>query len=638
MENYTADSRQNVDLKSISGGKDISDQIIDHSRSMISIINRDYIYEKVNNTFCREHQVVDNSIVGRSLADVWGSETFEKQIKNNIDLCLKGETVRYEASFSTALQGKRYYEVIFRPLSIGCDEITHLMAETFDIHDLRIARQETMEREEELKKFETNLPIGFVRCDPDGKIVHVNKFFLHIMDCHDEASVLNLNFKSFYPFEILYEIQIEQLLEHHSRNFGRLYLKNPKGSEIPCRISGFLALDLSGTPSYIDFAIEDSSRELFLENRLLQAHKLETIGSLAGGIAHDFNNILATISGYSELLHDDLPKDSALSDKVTRIQGAVHKARSIIDQMLTFSRQVEQEKVPISVSEVLKETVGFVRSSAPPDIIIKVRTSGRKATVLADPTQLFRVFLNVMTNAIQAMEGNGGTLSVNMSTVEGKSVKHELNRDIVADNYVLISFKDTGKGMEPSLMERIFEPFFTTREVGKGTGLGLSVIHGIITELEGEILVSSRKEEGSVFYIYLPVSKIYSSGSTVKENRRKILFITGDKHESKVLSIALENSGFDLIYISDRRNLIRVMNLNSERPDLIIYMSESKQVDPEDLTGILCQSDIAVPCILITGSDHNEMEDNLINSGIIKQHLIKPVSLKEIRNAIQLSL
>ena len=123
------------------------------------------------------------------------------------------------------------------------------------------------------------------------------------------------------------------------------------------------------------------------------------------------------------------------------------------------------------------------------------------------------------------MEENGGTLSVSLAVVEGKHVQHEFNKDIVADEYVLITFADTGKGMEPSILERIFEPFFTTREVGKGTGLGLSVIHGIISEMEGEILVSSRKDKGSVFYVYLPVGKEYTDVTGKDEIRKKIFLL-----------------------------------------------------------------------------------------------------------------
>jgi two-component system cell cycle sensor histidine kinase/response regulator CckA len=621
-------------IKPVLYGSDISDQIINHSRSMISIINRNYVYEKVNSTFCREHQIVSESIEGKSLADVWGIDTFRDHIKSKVDLCLSGETVSYEASFHTPRLGTRFYEVVFRPLTDDKDGITHLMAETFDINDLRVSRQQTEEMKEQLRQFETNLPIGFLRCKPEGKILHANKAFRNIVDCPDEIQIQNMNLKSFYPVEVLYDIQVEQLLELRTKTFGRVFLKNWEGKEIPCRISGFLAMNELNKPAFIDFAIEDASRELMLENRLLQAQKLETIGALAGGIAHDFNNILTTISGYSEMLQEDLPNDSLESDKVSRIQGAVKKAQSIINQILTFSRHVEQEKIPVNVAEILTETIGFVRSSVPRNIFIESRIKEMDTDVLADPTQLFRVFLNLMTNAIQSMEETGGTLSVGMEIVDGKSVKTELNKDIVADEYAIIAFKDTGKGMEPSILERIFEPFFTTRDVGKGTGLGLSVIHGIITELEGEILVSSRREKGTTFYVYLPVTKEYEEASRQDKKRKKILFITGNEHESRILSMALEKSGHDLRYITDQRNLLNLLNLIDDRPDLIIYMSESKQVQPEDMISAFSQLKIEIPCVLISDSNLALIEENLLNSGIIKQQLIKPVSLKEIRSAI----
>jgi signal transduction histidine kinase/CheY-like chemotaxis protein len=622
-------------LRYLAKEKDISDQIINHSRSMITIINRDYIYEKVNSTFCNAHQVVLNTILGKSLGDVWGQETFQNAIKRNVDLCFSGKTVQYEATFITPLSGKRHFEVVFRPISIEPGKITHLLAETFDIDDLKTTRQAVLEKEEELRKFESNLPIGFLRCEPSGKILHANEAFLSIADCRDALRITEMNLKSFYLEEELFEAQLDQLIESHTKNFGRVYLKNCSGVEIPCRISGFLAFDSAGFPAYIDFAVEDCSRELMLENRLLQAQKLETIGSLAGGIAHDFNNILATISGYSEMLHEDLPKNSELSDKVVKIMGAVKKAQSITNQILTFSRHVEQEKVPINVSEVLRETIGFVKSSIPGNIVLKSRISKIDANVLADPTQLFRIFLNLMTNAIQAMEENGGILSVNINVVERQFVKHELNKDIVADEYVLITFQDTGEGMEQSLIGRIFEPFFTTREVGKGTGLGLSVIHGIITEMEGEIFVSSKIKEGSEFNVYLPVSKNYSFISNKKGIRKKILFITGNKYESRILSLALESAGYELIFISDGNSFVKVMNNIHEHPDMVIYMSDSKQIIPEDLVTIFNSQKILTPCILITDSLQNISDEKLLNSGIINQQLTKPVSLKEIRNAIQ---
>jgi PAS domain S-box-containing protein len=622
-------------LNYLSKEKNISDQIINNSRSMISIINREYIYEKVNSTFCTAHEIVLDAILGKSLGDFWGHDTFQNVIKKNVDLCFSGKTVQYEATFMTPQAGKRHFEVVFRPISVEPGKITHLLAETFDIDDLKNSKQAVIEKEEEFRKFESNLPIGFLRCDPKGNILHANKAFLNIADCHDNLIITKMNLRDFYLEEDLFNIHMDQLAECHTKNFGRVSIKNYSGKEVPCRISGFLAINASGTPTYIDIAVEDCTRELMLENRLLQAQKLETIGSLAGGIAHDFNNILATISGYSEMLHEDLPKNSDLSDKVGKIQGAVKKAQSITNQILTFSRHVEQEKVLINVSEVLKETIGFVKSSIPANIVLKSRIPRISANVLADPTQLFRVFLNLMTNAIQAMEEEGGILSVNIAVVEREFVQHELNKDIVADEYVLLTFKDTGEGMEPSLIGRIFEPFFTTREVGKGTGLGLSVIHGIITEMEGEILVSSKKHAGSVFLVYLPVSKSYSDFMEKKASRKRILFITGNKYESRILSLALESAGYELIFISDSRNFIKVMTGIRERPDLVIYMSDSKQIKPEDLVGIFRSQKIVTPCVLITDPDQEISDEKLLNSEIIYQQLTKPVSLKEIRNAIQ---
>ena len=622
----------------LSADRDISDQIIDNSRSMISIINRNYVYEKVNSTFCREHQKSDDSVVGKSLEEVWGSETFQKHIKNKIDLCLAGETINYEAAFITPRQGKRFYEVVFRPVREGNGGITHLMAETFDINELRLSRQEAQEKEEQLRKFETNLPIGFIRCKPEGEIIHSNDAFQRIMACPDDISVIGMNLKNFYQVEALFDIQVEQLLEFKTKTFGRVFLKNLPGNEIACRISGFLGVDQALAPAFIDFAIEDSSREIMLENRLLQAQNLETIGALAGGIAHDFNNILTTISGYSEMIKEDLPEDSLITDSVSRIQGAVNKAQSIVNQILTFSRHIEQEKIQVNVTEILNETIGFVKSSIPSQSTIVKKIPKRIVNVFADPTQLFRVFLNLMTNAIQAMEDRGGTLTVRMAVVEGKQVKHELNRDIVADEYILITIKDTGIGMEQSILKRIFEPFFTTRDVGKGIGLGLSVIHGIVMEMEGEILVSSQKEKGTAFYVYLPVDKDYPKVSGQEARRKKILFIRGNKHESRILSIALEKSGYDLVYISDRQNLVKLLNLKDEHPDLIIYMSESEQVRPEDMIAVFRQLQIEIPCILITDGNKDLIEEKLLNSGIIKQQLIKPVSLKEVRSAIEESI
>lgn len=632
------DIDEKANIRYLSKEKRFNDHIANSSRSMLSIINKEYVYEKVNTRFCDAHNIQVSDILGKSLSELWGQDTFRSKIQQKIDLCFAGNTVRYEANFNTPLFGNRYYEVVFRPISRESGEITHLLAETFDITDLRLSQKIVNEMEEEFKKLETNLPIGFLRCDPEGIIIHANRAFLKIMECENEASLAGKQIKEFYTEDGLFDIHMRQLMNDKIKTFGRVPLYTFPGNEIECRISGFIVTDDSGKPSFIDFAFEDSSRELMLENRLLQAQKLETIGALAGGLAHDFNNILATIFGYSEMLLDEVPKATPSSDKIGKIISAVTKARSLTNQILTFSRQVEQEKITVSVYEVLSETIGFVNSGKPENIEINADIENPETFVYADPTQLFRVFLNLMTNAIQAMAEKGGTLTVNLAVVEGNLVRHELNKDIVADEYSLITFKDTGPGMEPSLVQRIFEPYFTTREAGRGTGLGLSVVHGIISEIEGEILVSSRKNMGSSFSVYLPVSREFDQKPIKQQEGKKLLFITGNRYESRILSIALERSGYKLLFASDRNRFFNIMSDESNTPDLIIYMDDSEEIKAEDMISIYSARKIGIPLILISDSDQFLFKEKLVNSGIAKQLLNKPVSLKEIHNAIQMSL
>jgi signal transduction histidine kinase/CheY-like chemotaxis protein len=626
-----------VAFRSRSIDKLFNDQIANNSRSMISIINRNYVYEKVNKTFCSAQNVSVEQFIGRSLAEVWGNDTFVRNIKNNVDLCFEGNTVKYEANFITPLLGNRYYEVIFRPVTGGTGDITHLLAETFDITDLKMSQKIASELEEEFKKIDTNLPIGFLRCEPDGTIIHANKGFIKIIGCDEEGPMAGINIKDFYSEKGLFDIHLRQLQAEKTKTFGRVPMYTCGGSEIACRISGFIVSGESGNPAFIDFAFEDSSRELMLENRLLQAQKLETIGALAGGLAHDFNNILATIYGYSELLLEELPRNSPSSEKVVKIITAVTRARSLTNQILTFSRQVEQQKIAVRVYDVLRETIGFVESGKPQNIEINISIADNDAFVFADPTQLFRVFLNLMTNAIQAMEGKGGTITIGLNLVQGINLRNELNRDIVADEYALITFADTGIGMEPQVIQRIFEPYYTTKEVGKGTGLGLSVVHGIVGEMEGEILVSSKPKKGSVFSLYIPVTRDYH-GITELAAGKKILFITGNRYESSILTLALEKSGYKISFASDLKNLSGVFDNKDDEPDMIIYMDDSENIKADDLILVYSEKDIRIPLILITDNVQYLSKEKLLNSGVAKQVLIKPVSLKEIHNAIQMSI
>lgn len=615
--------------------------LVNNSRSMLSVIDRKYCYERVNNTFCKLHVRNKEEINGTSLKDLWGEDTFKSKIKENIDLCLEGNIVRYEANFDVPLTGNRYYEVVFRPVCNEKGDITHLLAETTDITGLKISQKAVSEMEEEFRRIVTSLPIGLLRCKPDGTIVNYNNALAEMLECSGENNLEGLVLRDFYLEKPLYEIHFLVPDDEKIRTFQRVSLISCKGNIIQCRIrKSILQCKNTGKPEFIDFSFEDLTREIILENKLLLARKLETVGALAGGIAHDFNNIISSIFGYSELLLDELKDNPRASEMTAKIIRAVSKARDLTNQILTFSRQVEQEKIPVHLNEVLEEAVSFIESIKPGNINVKRCYGENDPVVHADPTQLFRVFMNLMMNAVQAMEISGGTLTVTLDMVDGNVVKSESGKTFVADKYVLVKLEDTGTGMDDPVMSRIFEPYFSTKELSKGRGLGLSVVYGIISELEGEIAVRSEKDIGSSFSVYIPIMEnFFSDACQDHVRKRRIMFISETRcHESRIISSALGKSGYLIDFESDIKGLSKLADENTAKPDLVVFTHDSTGIDPDFFCKFFQDKKINIPVILITDSNRDLSNEKLLSSGIAKNVLFKPTSLKEIMSAIQISL
>jgi len=242
---------------------------------------------------------------------------------------------------------------------------------------------------------------------------------------------------------------------------------------------------------------------LTMERQLRQAHRLEAIGTLAGGIAHDFNNILGAILGYSELAIKQAPRGSRLRRDLDSISAAGERGRALVDRILVFSRSGSGESIPVHVEEIVSETLNLIAAKVEEGIAIDRDFRAGRAAILGDPTQIHQVVMNLVTNALQAMP-HGGSLRVGLSVVTVETARAATVGVLQAGEFVLLAVSDTGVGMTKDVVERIFDPFFTTKEVGVGTGLGLSLVHGIVTDLDGAIEVSTLPGQGSTFTVYMP--------------------------------------------------------------------------------------------------------------------------------------
>ena len=239
-----------------------------------------------------------------------------------------------------------------------------------------------------------------------------------------------------------------------------------------------------------------------LETQLLQAQKMESIGTLASGIAHDFKNILFIISGYTQLTLENFPEDNEHRDKLIEVLNAVERARDLIRQILTFSRQGSQEQRPVQIQVIAKEVIKMLKSSLPATIKIRENIKKDCGTVMADPTHIHQVLMNLCTNAFHAMQETGGVLEISIDEIQASSGEQAVYpAKMPPGYYVMLSVSDTGCGMDKEVVTRIFDPYFTTKKKRGGTGLGLSIIHGIIKSHGGFISVLSEPGKGAIFHI-----------------------------------------------------------------------------------------------------------------------------------------
>lgn len=251
----------------------------------------------------------------------------------------------------------------------------------------------------------------------------------------------------------------------------------------------------------------DITRESELEAQLIQSQRLETVGTLARGIAHDFNNILGTMQGYNDMAIEEAPENSKLFTYLKSIKMASSRAQDLVNQILTFSRDVKPERKPTSIQNLLNDSLEFLKPSVSPGVKIVKKIEEECKLVSADPYQIQQVILNLLANANQALHNSGGELTIELQMVKFAKDGTKVHSELTEKNYVKLTTRDTGVGMDKKTVERIFEPFFTTKSVGEGSGLGLSVVYGIIKNHNGVITVESEIGKGTSFDVYLPVTE-----------------------------------------------------------------------------------------------------------------------------------
>jgi PAS domain S-box-containing protein len=526
---------------------------------------------------------------------------------------------------------------------------TQLFGVFRDITERKQFDERLRETERKYRELAESLPQVIFEVDSKGNLVYLNQtgYALFGYTPEDLAKGFNV-IEAFIP-EDRERIASDIMLNVKGRKLGRQEYTALKkdGSKFPVGVhanrvmrnhtaTGVRGILIDFTP--VKLAEEEKKK---LEIQLQQAQKMEAIGALAGGIAHDFNNILSAIIGYTELAMLNEGAEHCTTELNEALKAA-NRAKDLVKQILAFSRQTDEERMPVRASLVAKEAVKFIRATIPATIEIKTRIDDKSGAVLANSVELHQIIMNLCTNAQHAIGEQAGLLEVAVQNTEiDLSQKNDLI-DLEIGSYVRISVKDTGNGMTRDVMKKIFDPYFTTKKKGVGTGLGLAVVHGIVKKYGGTIKVESELGKGTTFHIYLPKANIAAPIKAEKPKplmggSERILFVDDEKMLVEIGQQALQRLGYDVV---SRTSPIEALELFKAKPDffdLVITDKTMPGMTGDGLAKELMSIRPSLPVVICTGYSQTVDQERAKQMGI-KAFVMKPILINELAAAVRKAL
>jgi PAS domain S-box-containing protein len=515
-----------------------------------------------------------------------------------------------------------------------------------DITERKQVEEKLRETENKYRDLADSLPQVIFEVDLNGTLTYINHNAYVLFGYTQEEIAKGFNVLEAFIPEDKERVALDIMLNIQGQKLGRQeYTAVRKdGTRFPVSVHANrvlrgqtatgvrgILIDLTATK----LAEEEKKR---LEIQLQQAQKMEAIGALAGGIAHDFNNILSAIIGYTELAMLNEGAEHCTAELKEALIAA-NRAKDLVKQILAFSRQTDEDRMPVRVALVAKEAVKFLRATIPATIEIKTRLDEKSGAVLANSVELHQIIMNLCTNAQHAIGEQAGILEVEVKNAEIDLAQKNAVIDLEIGSYVKLSVRDTGYGMGADTIKRIFDPYFTTKEKGVGTGLGLAVVHGIVKKCGGAIRVESELGKGTTFHIYLPKADMPASikaeqPKTIEGGSERILFVDDEKMLVDIGQQALQRLGYDVV---SRTSPIEALELFKAKPDFFDLVITDKTMP--GITGDVLAKELMsirpnLPVIICTGYSQTIDHERAKQIGI-KAFVMKPILINEIATAVR---
>jgi PAS domain S-box-containing protein len=635
--------------------------IMDNAPMPIFLKDRNGRYLLINQRYTEWFGDRPEDIYGRTSAEVDTPAVAPNIARTDADLLTHGKAASYERPVAIGKAGINHIQTIKFPIRDERGHITGLAGFIVDISERKRAEEVLRWSEERFRALVENSSDIIVVVQLDGTISYrapssveglgysahdiIGRQMLELVHPDDAAAVAK-TFRAIGATPGSYAT-------------GRSRLRRHDGAWRHIAWSARNATHIPGVEGIV-INCHDVTAGQLLEEQLQQAQKMEAIGQLAGGIAHDFNNIIGAVLGFAAFLVQDLEEGTAVHGFARRIVSASERAKEIVQQILAFSRRSSVERKPHDLAQIVRETQDLVRASLPSSTEIELVADVAGLVAVVNPGQISQIILNLCLNANDALEGEPGCIAIELAPVPLGGADERLFRSDgsphVAETvgtearlfagaldpdrrYARLTVADSGIGMAPEVLRCVFEPFFTTKEPGRGTGLGLSVVYGNIMASEGACFVSSRRGEGTVFAIYLPLTDAVVAADVAEEasplrGDERILVVDDEAMMTETLTIGLTRLGYRAIGLNDPEEALAVFAADPAAWDLVI----SDQIMPR-MKGLTLFERLralrpALPFILCTGFSDGAADKVALAAGV-DAFFNKPVSPERLAASIR---
>jgi PAS domain S-box-containing protein len=499
--------------------------------------------------------------------------------------------------------------------------------------ELALANRLLEEQKELFQTIVDHIPVILILYDSSGAVSMVNPQFQELLGWSlPEIKKIDL-WSAMYP-DPEYRKEVREFMNQEVPGWREFKARTQDGKEINATWGN---VRLSGDRR-IGIGI-DLSEQVRLRQRIQQMEKMEALGTLAGGIAHDFNNLLAVISINTDTVLMDMEEANTLRRPLLLVLAAAKRGSELVRQIISFSRQKEQERKPMKMAPALEEGLKFLGNSLPTNIEIQKEIVAEKDTIVGDPTEVHQILINLCSNASYAMRGKGGVLAVKLTAVQMDAGKAAQYPGLKAGSYLRLTVSDTGQGIPPALLQKIFAPFFTTKKPGEGTGMGLAVVHGIVKSYGGAIAVQSELGRGSTFEVLIPradsEAELRSSAARkVSFGNERVLLVEDEEMQLLSLERMLERLGYRATSYRNGVDALVDFEAHPNNYDLVITDQTMPQMTGVQLAKGILRVRPDIPVILCTGYSEVIDAEEAKELGI-REFIMKPFGVAEFSATIR---